>query len=58
VRRGVDFGLRTIGHGTLIDGDTARDVAEQGACIAPTMATIFALTEAGRELGFPPASQE
>jgi imidazolonepropionase-like amidohydrolase len=58
VRRCVDFGVRTIEHGTLIDDDTARHVAAQGAYIVPTMATIFALTEAGRELGFPPASQE
>lgn len=58
VRRCVAFGVRTIEHGTLIDDDTARYVAEKGAYIVPTMATIFALTEAGRTLGFPPASQE
>lgn len=58
VRRCVAFGVRTIEHGTLIDDETASYVAEQGAYIVPTMATIFALTEAGRALGFPPASQE
>ena len=58
VRRCVAFGVRTIEHGTLIDDDTARYVADEGAYIVPTMATIFALTEAGRELGFPPASQQ
>jgi imidazolonepropionase-like amidohydrolase len=58
VRRCVDFGVRTIEHGTMIDDDTARHVAEQGAYVVPTMATIFALTEAGRQLGFPAASLE
>jgi imidazolonepropionase-like amidohydrolase len=57
VRRCVEFGVRCIEHGTLIDDDTARFVAERGAYIVPTMTTIFALTEAGRELGFPAESQ-
>jgi imidazolonepropionase-like amidohydrolase len=54
----VAFGVRTIEHGTLIDDDTARYVAAQGAYVVPTMAIIFALTESGHRLGFPPASQE
>lgn len=58
VRRSVEFGVRAIEHGTLIDDDTARFVAERGAYIVPTMAVIFALAEQGRKLGFPPASQE
>jgi imidazolonepropionase-like amidohydrolase len=58
VRRCVEFGVRSIEHGTLIDDDTARFVAERGAWIVPTMAVIFAVTEQGRQLGFPPASQE
>ncbi len=58
VRRCVEFGVRAIEHGTLIDDETARFVAAKGAYIVPTMATIFALIELGRELGFPPQSQE
>jgi imidazolonepropionase-like amidohydrolase len=58
VRRCVEFGVRAIEHGTLIDDETARFVAERGAFIVPTMATIFALMELGRELGFPQDSQE
>ncbi|MCU0937869.1 MAG: amidohydrolase family protein [Burkholderiaceae bacterium] len=58
VRRCVEFGVRSIEHATLIDDDTARFVAERGAWIVPTMAVIFAVTEQGRQLGFPPASQE
>jgi imidazolonepropionase-like amidohydrolase len=58
VRRSVEFGVRSIEHGTLIDDDTARFVAERGAYIVPTMAVIFALVEQGRQLGFPAQSQE
>jgi len=58
VRRSVDFGVRCIEHGTLMDDDTARFVAEKGAFVIPTMAIIFALVELGKKLGFPPQSQE
>lgn len=58
VRRCVEFGVRSIEHGTLIDDDTARFVAQRGAYIVPTMVVIFALVEMGRELGFPAVSQE
>jgi len=58
VRRCVEFGVRSIEHGTLIDDDTARFVAGRGAFITPTIAIIFALVELGRKLGFPPQSQE
>jgi imidazolonepropionase-like amidohydrolase len=58
VRRCVEFGVRSIEHGTLIDDDTARFVAERGAYIVPTLVTIFALVELGAKLGFPPQSQE
>jgi imidazolonepropionase-like amidohydrolase len=58
VRRSVEFGVRSIEHGTLIDDDTARFVAERGAYIVPTMSTIFAIAEMGGQLGFPPQSQE
>ena len=58
VRRCVEYGVRSIEHGTLIDDDTACFVAERGAYIVPTMVVIFALVEMGRELGFPAVSQE
>ncbi len=58
VRRCVEFGVRSIEHGTLIDDETARFVASKGAYIVPTMVTIFALVELGRQLGFPPQSME
>src|SRR3984957_14704050 len=58
VRRSVEFGVRCIEHGTLIDDETSRFVAEQGAFIIPTMVIIFALVELGKKLGFPAQSQE
>jgi imidazolonepropionase-like amidohydrolase len=54
----VEFGVRSIEHGTLIDDETAEFVAARGAYVVPTMATIFSLKEAGKRLGFPPESQE
>ena len=58
VRRCVEFGVRSIEHGTLIDDETARFVADKGAFVVPTMVIIFVLVELGRRLGFPPQSQE
>jgi len=58
IRRCVDFGVRTIEHGTLIDADTAAFVAERGAYIVPTVITIEQLAKMGRHMGFPAQSQE
>ena len=57
-RRCVELGVRCIEHGTLMDDDTARFIAEKEAFVVPTMAVIFALDEMGQKLGFPPVSQE
>jgi imidazolonepropionase-like amidohydrolase len=58
VRRSVEFGVRVIEHGTLMDASTAKFVADRGAYIVPTMAIIFALKDVGKKLGFPRESQE
>lgn len=58
IRRSVEFGVRVIEHGTLIDDETARFVAGKGAYVVPTMAIVFALIELGPSLGFPKVSQE
>ena len=58
VRRCVEFGVRSIEHGTLIDDETAKFVAKKGAYVVPTLVTIFALVELGEKLGFPPESME
>lgn len=40
IRRFVNLGVRCIEHGNLIEEDTAKLVAEKGAFIVPTLATI------------------
>src|SRR5690606_36738252 len=57
-RRCVELGVRCIEHGTLMDDETARFIAEKGALVVPTMAVIFSLSVLGRKLGFPEASLE
>jgi imidazolonepropionase-like amidohydrolase len=58
VRRAAALGIRSIEHATLIDRETAEFVAERGSFVVPTMATIIALAEEGKNLGFPPVSLE
>ena len=53
IYRSVDYGVRSIEHGNLIDERTAAFCAEKGAFVVPTLATYDALPRYGRELGFP-----
>src|SRR5579864_9377034 len=53
IRRCVEFGVRSIEHGTMIDNDTATFVASRGAYVVPTMAVIFGLMEEGPSKGLP-----
>jgi imidazolonepropionase-like amidohydrolase len=56
IRRAAELGIRSIEHCTLVERATADVMAEKGAYAVPTMATIVALAEEGKELGLPPAS--
>jgi imidazolonepropionase-like amidohydrolase len=56
IRRSIEFGVRCIEHGTLMDAETARFVAGRGAYVVPTMAVIFATMEVGAKLGMTPDS--
>src|SRR5207248_9038265 len=56
IRRSIDFGVRSIEHGNLIDRATAEHVAGAGAFVVPTLVTYDALRRHGRELGFPEVS--
>lgn len=58
VRRAAELGIRSIEHATLVDRESAEVVADRGSYAVPTMATIFALMEQGKELGLPPVSLE
>jgi imidazolonepropionase-like amidohydrolase len=53
IRRCVEFGVRCIEHGTLIDDDTASFVARAGAYVVPTLAILFATAEYGRHKNLP-----
>jgi len=56
IRRSIDFGVRSIEHGNLIDRATAEHVAGAGAFVVPTLVTFDAMHRFGRELGFPEVS--
>jgi len=56
IHRSIDFGVRSIEHGNLIDRPTAEHVAGADAFVVPTLVTFDALHRFGRELGFPEAS--
>jgi imidazolonepropionase-like amidohydrolase len=56
IKRCVEFGVRSIEHGTLINEETADVVAEKGAFVVPTMAVISALTEDSATLSLGAAS--
>jgi imidazolonepropionase-like amidohydrolase len=58
IRRCVEFGVRSIEHGTLIDAETAEFVARKGAFVVPTLATLFVLMEDGSKLGLSESSMQ
>ena len=56
IRRAVDFGVRSIEHGNLIDADTCAFMADHGAFMVPTLITYEALANEGASLGLPAVS--
>ena len=56
IARCVEYGVRSIEHGNLIDAETARLCAERDVYVVPTLATYDALHRVGGDLGFPEAS--
>ena len=56
IRRCVEFGVRSIEHGNLIDYETADFCARQGAFVVPTLVAYQALHREGKALGLPPVS--
>lgn len=56
IRRCLEYGVRSIEHGNLIDAPTAAYVVEQGAFVVPTLCTYDALHKYGPALGFPKVS--
>jgi imidazolonepropionase-like amidohydrolase len=56
IRRSIDFGVRSIEHGNLIDRATAGHVAGADAFVVPTLVSYDALHRFGPELGSPKLS--
>jgi imidazolonepropionase-like amidohydrolase len=56
IRRAVEYGVRTIEHGNLVDEETARFMQARGAYMVPTLITYEALANEGASLGLPAAS--
>ena len=52
VQRCVSAGVRTIEHGNLIDEKTARQMAEAGTYLVPTLAVYQTIKESGKKLNF------
>lgn len=51
IKRAVLSGVRTIEHGNLIDGETAKLVAERGAYVVPTLVTYDSMSRRGAQHG-------
>ena len=56
IRRCVEYGVRSIEHGTGITDETAKFIAKNDAFVVPTLSVAHVLRERGPELGLPPAS--
>lgn len=58
IRRCVEFGVRSIEHGSDIGPETAAMIAEKGAYVVPTLAVVDVIRNHGEELNLPPSSLE
>jgi imidazolonepropionase-like amidohydrolase len=54
----LEAGVRSIEHGNLLDEETARRMAKEGAFLVPTMVTYEVLSERGEALGMAKSSVE
>ncbi len=53
IRRCLEFGVRSIEHGNLIDRPAAELAAQKGAFVVPTLVTYAAMHERGAAIGLP-----
>jgi len=58
VRRCIEYGVRVIEHGTLMDDETAAFVADRGAYVVPTVVVNHVLSEQSRQHGLSAEIQE
>ena len=52
-RRCVELGVRTIEHGSLIEPETAKRIADAGAFVVPTLSAGALIADHAAELGLP-----
>ena len=57
-RRCVQYGVRSIEHGTQIGDETARLIAQSRAFVVPTLSVIDVIRKHGPRLGLPPMGLE
>ena len=57
-RRCVEYGVRSIEHGSHISDATAHLIARAGVFVVPTLSVAEVVHEAGSALGLPPAALE
>jgi len=48
MNRALDAGVRSLEHASILDGATARRIAEQGAYVVPTLVILEILARSGR----------
>jgi imidazolonepropionase-like amidohydrolase len=53
IRQAIDAGADTIEHGTYLDDETARRMAERGMYLVPTLFVLDQLVKRGAEFGTP-----
>jgi imidazolonepropionase-like amidohydrolase len=53
IRRAVAAGVRSIEHGNFLDEECAKEMAQAGAFLVPTLITYDALVSEGLRSGFP-----
>lgn len=55
IRRLVEFGVRTIEHGNLLDEDTAQLMASRGTYLVPNLVAYQSIARHGAKQGYPQA---
>lgn len=52
----VEYGVRSIEHGTEISASTAKLIADSSTYVVPTLSVIAVIRDHGKTLGLPPSS--
>lgn len=58
IRRCVDYGVRSIEHGSNIGRQTAKMIAERDVFVVPTLSIVDVVRQYGEDMGLPPSSIE